>query len=288
MEHRHSAPQANTPDRPDMDGTTAATSSQRVLGAADGVAGVDILYGSEDTIYIGQSSQGAPLYVGQSSNEAPLPVATVAGGGFSGSLRSVPTASEQALNAAFLQGQDRINKRTYRKARKTQPSRREFWLPLEMTPKPIPGGQTVSLFMQTRDELLAVSMDAKVPWGDSYDGTPFRKGTAQRAIADKAADIFKIPALADIGGFFYKTTCARDRVSCHLHHSGSLGNSVINFFSETAVFVSLHGFDRIRSHLVLKMQLSPDNSICFCRARWDGLTLLDHLYQGPEVQCGEM
>ena len=188
--------------------------------------------------------QGAHVYVGQSSNAASLSAATVVGGGFSASQQSVPTTSQQALNAAFLQGQDRINKRTYRKGRKTQLSRREFWLPLEMTPKLILGGQSVSLFMKTRDELLVVSINANVPWGDSYDGTAFRKGTPQHAIAEKAADIFKIPALADIGGFFYKTTCARDRVSCHLHYSGSLGNSVINYFSETVVFVSLRGFQQ--------------------------------------------
>ena len=111
-----------------------------------------------------------------------------------------------------------------------------------MIPKLIPGGQ--SLFMKIRDKLLAVSMNANVLWGDSYDGTAFRKGTAQRTIVEKAADIFKIPALADIGGFFYKTTCARDRVSCHLHYSGSLGNSIINYFSEIVVFVSLRGFQQ--------------------------------------------
>lgn len=94
--------------------------------------------------------------------------------------------------------------------------KREFYLPLDLQVRHISSLKSCSLIMDIRPETMEVFVEPDTPWGDSYDGSAFKKGTAQRAVAERAAIIFKKPELADIGGFFYKTHSVRDRVSGHL------------------------------------------------------------------------
>ena len=53
--------------------------------------------------------------------------------------------------------------------------------------------------MDIHEETMEVFVDPDTPWGDSYDGTPFKKGTAQRAVAERVATIFKKLKLANVG-----------------------------------------------------------------------------------------
>lgn len=91
--------------------------------------------------------------------------------------------------------------------------KRDFFLPLDLLVRHISSSKSCSLIMDIRPETMEVFVDPDTPWGDSYDGNPFKKRTAQRATAERAALIFKKPELADIGGFFYRTKSVRDRVS---------------------------------------------------------------------------
>jgi len=58
-------------------------------------------------------------------------------------------------------------------------------------------------------EAIEMFLDPNISWGDLYNGSPFKKGIAQRAVAQRVATIFKKSKLTDIGGFFYKTTLCK-------------------------------------------------------------------------------
>ena len=96
--------------------------------------------------------------------------------------------------------------------------------------------------MDIRAESMEVFVDPDTPWGDSYDGSPFKKGTGQRAVAERAATIFKKPELADIGGFFYRIHSVRDRVSDYF--VTNLCNRVHSFHLETSSFYKCNSYPK--------------------------------------------
>ena len=129
--------------------------------------------------------------------------------------------SQLAINTALLRGQDTINRNIRKRTKRSSAGvKRDFYLPLDLLVRHILSLKSCSLIMDIRAKTMEVFVDPDTPWGDSYDGTPFKKGTAQRTVAERAATIFKKPELADVGGFFYKTHSVRDRIS-HLCTSDS-------------------------------------------------------------------
>ena len=60
--------------------------------------------------------------------------------------------------------------------------------------------------------MISLRRPPNLPWGDQYSVEPFRQGTGQRAIAEKAAEIYDQPQLAEKGGFFYHLYNTKDRV----------------------------------------------------------------------------
>lgn len=152
-----------------------------------------------------------------------------------------PTMSQLAINSALLRGQDTINPNIRKRTRRsTSGVKREFYLPLDLLVRHIT--ISCSLIMDIRAESMEVFVDPDMPWGDSYDGSPFKKGTGQRAVAERAATIFKKPELAGIGGFFYRIHSVRDRVSDYF--VTNLCNRVRSFHLETSSFYKCNSYPK--------------------------------------------
>ena len=61
--------------------------------------------------------------------------------------------------------------------------------------------------------MISLRRPPNLPWRDQYGSEAFKEGTGQRAIAEKAAQIYDQPSLALKGGFFYYLYNSKERVS---------------------------------------------------------------------------
>ena len=61
--------------------------------------------------------------------------------------------------------------------------------------------------------MISLQRPPNLPWGDQYALEPFKEGTGQRAIAEKAVEIYDQPNLALKDGFFYYLYNSKERVS---------------------------------------------------------------------------
>ena len=61
--------------------------------------------------------------------------------------------------------------------------------------------------------MISLRMPPNLPWEDHYGLGPFREGSGQRAIAEKAAAMYDQSNLAGKGGIFYHLYNSKDRVS---------------------------------------------------------------------------